>query len=277
MKKFNEDRDGCRTCFLLENNEFNDKICNRDDFGWSCYKNAEETEALLKEWDEKNGSAAEWRKNNVFMVNFDIKDPCEGCIGCGRCDAWKSELKVLKHCIGNYYANKKQTEALLQWHDKKHGNIQDRLKKEASGWSGVIYESVDDLDFRVGDAVTVVGLNGIWETEVWKVGPNKPGFYPVRLHLFGLGEIGFKNNGEGGEGSRLYHGHNLKITVEEKKPVRTVDGWVYLYMTSENVIKTTGVYSTDTGCESSIEAAKKLLRRNIISAPTKVQIPEVKP
>ena len=146
MKAWDDDGAMCETCIGEQNCEEwrkelkywgscaadKDERVGRID----CYANKEETEHLLKLWDEANGSIAEWRRNAKIIQYDSFNDSCGSCIGkmvmCADCKYWCREIKKnvdLCYC-SDCYANKVQTEELLKFHNDRYGTIQERPKKE---------------------------------------------------------------------------------------------------------------------------------------------------
>lgn len=138
MKKFGEDGRACATCMGVENcyqwkREIgaSNRVCSKRLYTNEVqfYANKEETEALLKEWDDKNGSIIEWRRNNIPMLKFN-KDgrTCATCMGKNDCFEWIEEIGKIGCGIESKcaYAHKVQTEALLKWYNDRYGLIKPR-------------------------------------------------------------------------------------------------------------------------------------------------------
>ena len=277
MKKWNGN---CVSCYHYEgSNGCSDNICSGtrtnnegkcSGSGWRFYAKREESERLLKLWDDTNGSVAEWRENDRIAA-WRYKEDCDDCMGHRKCTTW------VKGCGDNtgtccrgkgwkphFYANRPQTEALLKWHDDRLGTIQERLaKEERLNWVKKAKEAdVEDLDLRVGDKVSQVTQRKGKVVERINTGSVRVEFKDGSSQLFS------NSGGSTMIGSQeLYHGHNLPVTVEEEKPVRMIIKHESVYRdpkTGELRIKTSGKdmgYVVPDGWER-------------VYGPVKVQIPE---
>ena len=128
MMRFDEDGMCCESCmgyrecgkWTAEIKRYCDKKNAR------AYANKSECEAILKYWDDKEGSIEEWRRNDIPMKKRHEQGiGCESCFGWIFCSKWKKELNIGACGLGyKAYANKPQTEALLKWHNDRYGSIE---------------------------------------------------------------------------------------------------------------------------------------------------------
>ena len=113
------------------------------------YTNKTECEALLKYWNDKEGSADEWRMNNVPMKKWnDDGLMCESCMGdVLDCKPWIKSIG-LKWCgeRTKAYANKAQTEALLKWHNDRYGSIEQARRDSEKEKAKYIFGGFKDFD-----------------------------------------------------------------------------------------------------------------------------------
>lgn len=236
MKKWNEDGMMCSSCYgnkdsctsyRLQLGLINKSKTVCGDNSYKYYSNILEVERLLRLWDDANGSIAEWRKNDRGMLelNDDGLD-CDSCMGHDVCESWVCECGGRKWCgIGgykSYYANKQQTEALLKWHDDRFGKI---VEKEKA------VDDMDDMNFRVGDAVSFVTTENGRLTHINN--EELRGEFPSAIINFRKSKNGDYRCGD----YTLYHGHDPKVTVEEEKPVRTVEKWLTVFL-NDKTLKT---------------------------------------
>lgn len=197
------------------------------------------------------------------MESYDsIINDCGTCMGHKCCKDWRGSLNGGSCTFQNYkyYANKEQVEEILKWHDEKYGTIQDRIKKE----------SVENCDFRVGDDVfdiccgngKVVSTKKRYPTDKYNIGVD---FYNGKEKAYT--EAG--KNLDKDLFRSLYHGHDLNVTVDEKKPVRYVERWGFIYILDNGKIKSKFIYETYEQCVNEL----KLSCRNIVSDPIRIMIP----
>jgi len=120
---------------------------------------------------------------------------CLSCMGNGCCDEWMQGRT--NPCGGKYYANKEETEVLLEWYNMI---------------------SPPRLKFRVGDDVFSTNFGNGCVTQV-----DSSQTYPV-LVKFECGKLeSFLTNGKlkgFDEFRSLFFGHNLKVIVNEINPER---------------------------------------------------------
>jgi len=151
------------------------------------------------------------------------------CIGDSNCIAWKEELKVPENdigCIrqdGKYYADREQVEAMIRWCEEK-------AKASAKPVP----------EFQVGDAISIVQT---YRGEVVHIHDEKHSNTPITVKLKDgyVRHLSLKGEINDGCGRKLFHGHDLEITVKENLPVRpkkTREVWVVLWFDAD-----TGVYS----------------------------------
>jgi len=129
---------------------------------------------------------------------------CTTCIGYNNCDCsqWVINCKDdLTGClnVNNYkfYANKKQVEAMLEWIDNKKFKAGDKISRISVDEGYIIHESDDQnreniAEFKNGERV-----------------------------LFNRNEEGKRT---------IFHGHDLKIAVNENIPNRPRYIWMVVYM-----------------------------------------------
>lgn len=192
---------------------------------------------------------------------------CDKCMGYYRhkmcCEEWEKEIgrTVCGDGFDCCYANRDQVEYLLKYWDEKNGTIQEY---------NASLKEVEDKDFRVGDPVTYVGKRLRFESTVSKVNVDRvEAKSDISGVIYFFDKAGFRHDG------RLYHGHNVvKITVEEKKPVRTRTGWVFTYQRSDGEIRSLPRETPNIEtCRDTIRAYIQL-GNNVLTGPIKVEIPE---
>ena len=277
MKKWNDDGQCCDKC-LHFNMELGCGVSLKEgllgflpggcsNHGHRFYENKKETERLLNLWDDANGSVEEWRDNSKIIKRDQQKNNCGTCVGLmpgllGNCVEWQLNAHGERFgCLKNgykFYANRIQTEAILEWHDDRFGKIDELKEKESD---------VEDFDFRYGDPVWTASIGNLVVTDVdekrvYTSRPSRTG------SIIAFAIDGKSIHSEAGDGNRiLFHGHNLKVTVEEEMPVRIIIKHESVYRdpkTGELRIKTSGKdmgYVVPDGWER-------------VYGPVKVQIPE---
>lgn len=185
--------------------------------------------------------------------------------------------KVAKPDHSECYANATQTEALLKWHDERYLTIQERLKQEEESKKE---KAVEDIDFRVDDPVTIFDSNVDFSCKNFRslisesyvsctngINKGKPIEVPFQCTT-----LLFDRNGNGDSGVKLHHGHDLKVTVEEKNPVRWVVRWVFSWIKDTENPQSSILYKSEKDAKAAyIEIS---LGYHMITPVQKVQIPE---
>lgn len=177
---------------------------------------------------------------------------CDTCMGNTGCSDWLSSIHLYGCGISSRaYANKEQVEWLLEYHENKGGKM-------------------EDLCFMVGDKVFTTRFgNGV----VDKVGGQGFGSYTVRVKFKEAGIVWYTPQGfyhTSDTERSLFHGHDLKISMVEKLPVRKQVYWIYLYVWN-NVVETSALFFTEEDCYASMQ----ILRdggNSVIKEPFKIEV-----
>jgi len=175
---------------------------------------------------------------------------CESCmwyISCFYLDA--GQIKGKKgFCKGWYYVNKEQVKDILKYWENK------------------------DLDFIEGDKVYSFQFgNGV----ITAINPKN---YKkcLRAEFKDKFYCHYTVNGKYHNSDvirSLYHGHDLNIQVNEKKPIRKVDKWVFLYTDDTGQeVNVSRYFDTEFDCQTGIYRAIYTLDFTVLSKPIKIQV-----
>jgi len=252
MKKYKDDGRVCESCigyvscltWMQKELKAKRSSCN----GW-YYANKEQVEAMLEYFENKT------KGKRTSMKKYDEdEEGCNSCMGNDNCFEWKWQLNgnSERSCGNEFYANKKQVEAMLEYYKNKE---------------------TKDINFQVGDCVTSLSL-GEGYISIIKDTTHK---YPVSFktcegtHTFVFTKKGFR---QGQPFMRdLYHGHDLNIEVDEKLPNRKVDKWVFLYTDDTGQeVNVSRHFVTETACEAGMYRATYVLDFTVLSKPIKIQV-----
>jgi len=247
MKKFNNDEQRCLSCIGYAK-------------GSDCF-------AWLKEVRVFCSYKYEPCTNGRYYANAeDVKDMVAWSVAGGLIDVFKNCLSAAPEDMEAMLTKKKRE--LLR------GMVIDETgtETEITGDSFITHEAVPE--FRVGDAISIVQA---YRGEVVRIHDEKHSNTPITVKLKDgyISHLNLNLKGEitAGCGRKIYHGHDLEVSVKEKLPVRpkkTREAWVVL----------TSTY--DPGCISHLEFKTELAAIDyctkhfgiILSNPIKVEVPE---
>lgn len=117
---------------------------------------------------------------------------------------------------------------------------------------------MEEVNFEEGDEVFDLACGNGYVKEIHPDYKSLP--YPVKVRfesgktaIYTLGGLYYTTN----VNRSLFHGHNLEVTVKEKKPIREKPSWVFVYELMDRPAVSSAYNSAD-ACHLSEEAYKAL-------------------